>query len=359
MSRGVTKQMVRMARAAIRARGEYASIDAVRAELGNTGSKTTISKYLQEIEQEEKQQAANPPLAEEIAALLEPLARRLHDQAQASVQAERDELAREHERIEGEAAAIKAKNDQLETRLELLIEQCAIAEQSARVEKAARELAEQDAAKLRLLNTAAETKIQEQQRLIVSLEEKHQSAQQSLEHFRTATKDQIQRLSDSYDQERQTTQIELKHFQNTAAEQQQQLVQINRENAKLQAEVDRLSDAQRTADAELEQRDEEITNLNRKLGQKDIELSGAVRARDQAMEALRAAEQRSDEHEARVDNLRLQQAGDQGRIQVLTQQLDQQTQALEVRTQDLVNANGTIERLKGELAGKGESRKGR
>jgi len=35
MSRGVNKQMVLMARNAIRARGEYPSIDAVRAELGN------------------------------------------------------------------------------------------------------------------------------------------------------------------------------------------------------------------------------------------------------------------------------------------------------------------------------------
>lgn len=359
MSRGVNKQMVHMARAAIRARGEYASIDAVRSELGNTGSKTTISKYLHEIELEEKQLAASPPLSEEIAALLEPLARRLHDQAQASVQAERDELAREHERIQLEAEAIKAKNDQLESRLGLLIEQCANAEQSAREEKAARERAEQDGAKLRLLNAAAETKLQEQLRLIASLEEKYQSAQQSLEHFRSATKEQIQRLSDSYDQERQTTQIELKHFQNTTAELQQQLIQFNRVNAKLQAEIDRLSDAQRKVEVELELRDEEISNLNRKLGQKDIELSGAARARDQAMEAARAADQRNEEHEARIDNLRLQQAGDQGRIQVLTQQLDQQIHALEVRTQDLVNAKGTIERLKRELAGKGDSRKSR
>lgn len=357
MSRGVNKQMVRMARNAIRSRGEYPSIDAVRAELGNTGSKTTISKYLQEIEAEEQQQSANPPLAEEIAALLEPLARRLHDQAQASVQAERDALTRERERIEGELATIQAKNDQLETRLELLIEQSARAEQSAREEKGLREIAEQDAAKLRLLNASAETTIQEQQRLISSLEEKHRSAQQSLEHFRAASKEQVDRLTDTYDRERQQTQLELRHFQNTAQELQQQHTQLNRDNARLQAEVERLNQAQRSADEELEKRDQEITSLNRKLGQKDIELSGAIRARDKTLEDVRSAEVRCEEHEAKVDDLRLQQAGDQARIQLLTSQCDQQALALEARTQELLGANTTIERLKSSIAASGGSQK--
>jgi len=359
MSRGVNKQMVLMARNAIRARGEYPSIDAVRAELGNTGSKTTISKHLQEIEAEEQQQSANPPLTEEIAALLEPLSRRLHDQAQASVQAERDALARERERIEGELAAIQVKNDQLETRLELLIEQSAHAEQSARAEKGLREVAEQEVAKLRLLNATAETTIQEQQRLIASLEEKHRSAQQSLEHFRAASKEQVDRLTDTYDRERQQTQLELRHFQNTAHELQQQHTQLNRDNARLQAEVDRLGQAQRSADDELEKRDLEITSLNRKLGQKDIELSGAIRARDKALEDIRSAEARCEEHEAKVDDLRLQQAGDQARIQLLTDQCNQQTQALEARTQELLSAKATIERLKSSKAASGGNQKER
>ena len=359
MSRGVNKQMVRMARTAIRARSEHPSIDAVRAELGNTGSKTTISRLMREIEAEEQQQSQNPPLAEEIAALLEPLARRLHDQAQASVQAEREALARERERIDVEVAAIQSKNDQLETRLELMVEQSARTEQLARDEKAAREVAEQDAAKLRLLNAAAETMTQEQKRLITSLEEKHQAAQQSLEHFRTASKEQIVRLTDSHDRERQSTQLELKHFQNTAAEQQQLLVQLNRDNAKLQSEVDRLNDAQRSAEDDIEKRDLEITTLNRKLGQKDIQFSDASKAYESAMQAFRKVDEANEELEAKVDDLRLQLAGDQARIQVLTQQFEQQTQTLEVRIQELATANGTIERLRGDLAAKGKVQKER
>ena len=41
---GITKKAVEQARNALLARGESISIDAVRIELGNTGSKTTIHR---------------------------------------------------------------------------------------------------------------------------------------------------------------------------------------------------------------------------------------------------------------------------------------------------------------------------
>jgi hypothetical protein len=46
---GVNKAVVQAARLAILARGENPSIDAVRIEMGNTGSKTTIHRYLKEL----------------------------------------------------------------------------------------------------------------------------------------------------------------------------------------------------------------------------------------------------------------------------------------------------------------------
>ena len=41
---GINKAVVQKARTALLARGEHPSIDAVRIELGNTGSKTTIHR---------------------------------------------------------------------------------------------------------------------------------------------------------------------------------------------------------------------------------------------------------------------------------------------------------------------------
>ena len=48
---GVNKAVVQIARTAILARGEHPSIDAVRIEMGNTGSKTTIHRYLKELDE--------------------------------------------------------------------------------------------------------------------------------------------------------------------------------------------------------------------------------------------------------------------------------------------------------------------
>ncbi len=46
---GINKAVVQKARTALLARGEHPSIDTVRIELGNTGSKTTIHRYLKEL----------------------------------------------------------------------------------------------------------------------------------------------------------------------------------------------------------------------------------------------------------------------------------------------------------------------
>ncbi len=47
---GINKALVQKAQKAILARGENPSIEAVRVELGNTGSKTTIHRYLKELD---------------------------------------------------------------------------------------------------------------------------------------------------------------------------------------------------------------------------------------------------------------------------------------------------------------------
>ena len=50
---GINKLLVKQARDALMTRGENPSIDRVRIELGNTGSKATIHRYLKELEEEE------------------------------------------------------------------------------------------------------------------------------------------------------------------------------------------------------------------------------------------------------------------------------------------------------------------
>src|SRR3546814_8607505 len=72
---GVNKAIVQKARHALLARGVHPSIDAVRIELGNTGSKTTIHRYLKELEDAERgRDAALIPLSDQLANLISQLA---------------------------------------------------------------------------------------------------------------------------------------------------------------------------------------------------------------------------------------------------------------------------------------------
>lgn len=93
---GISKEEVRIARQSVLARGEHPSIDALRVELGNTGSKSTIHRLLKELDSEQR---GNPAagLGEELAALVGQLAARLQREARAAVAGERSELARQRQ----------------------------------------------------------------------------------------------------------------------------------------------------------------------------------------------------------------------------------------------------------------------
>ena len=93
---GINKALVQKARQAIVSRAETPSIDTVRVELGNTGSKTTIHRYLKELEDAERgRNAAAMPLSEQLANLVGQLSDQLEEDAQAAVAQEREQLARE------------------------------------------------------------------------------------------------------------------------------------------------------------------------------------------------------------------------------------------------------------------------
>ncbi|HEY0941339.1 MAG TPA: DNA-binding protein [Steroidobacter sp.] len=83
---GIYKSEVVRARDALRAQGRHPSIDAIRVELGNTGSKATIHRYLKEIEEEEGGAGGTQvALSEAIQDLIGRLAGRLHEEAEARI----------------------------------------------------------------------------------------------------------------------------------------------------------------------------------------------------------------------------------------------------------------------------------
>jgi len=77
---GITRQMVQKAKTALIAHGKKPTIKAVRTELGNTGSKTTISRHLKELEAPPK--SALERLSEPLVHLIQGLSEQLKDEAE-------------------------------------------------------------------------------------------------------------------------------------------------------------------------------------------------------------------------------------------------------------------------------------
>ena len=83
---GIYKSEVLRARDKLLALGRYPSVDAVRQELGNTGSKTTIQRYLKEIEEEEGGKTGGKvAISEALQDLVARIAERLQVEAEARI----------------------------------------------------------------------------------------------------------------------------------------------------------------------------------------------------------------------------------------------------------------------------------
>ena len=96
---GVNKAVVQIARTAILARGEHPSIDAVRIEMGNTGSKTTIHRYLKELDESDSRRGVqHEELGDELSELVARLAQRLKEQAQEPI----DRVEAHYEQLKAE-----------------------------------------------------------------------------------------------------------------------------------------------------------------------------------------------------------------------------------------------------------------
>jgi hypothetical protein len=128
MSRsGLTKSQVRACRDQLLAQGRYPSVDVVRQALGNTGSKSTIHRYLKELAEEASASLdagiKRDDTARSLHDFVEQLADRLHGDAQQRIR----QLEAAHERAlrekENELAALRETVARLAARVGQLEEE--------------------------------------------------------------------------------------------------------------------------------------------------------------------------------------------------------------------------------------------
>ncbi|MCR5882167.1 DNA-binding protein [Rhizobacter sp. J219] len=206
---GIYKSDVLQARNRLVKSGRHPSIDAIRIELGNTGSKGTIHRHLKEIEEEESGTTSQVKASEAIQDLVSRLAERLELEAKERlVVAE----ARHTERL----AELQVVLDQRQQELTAVRAQLGQVETALAQEKVLRRDATDQVTRLNLEVTQLTAQAEGlQQRLTeahahgASLEEQRRHAHTALEHFREAAKEQRERELRQHEQQVQYLQAEL------------------------------------------------------------------------------------------------------------------------------------------------------
>ncbi|MEE4717161.1 DNA-binding protein [Pseudomonas alliivorans] len=231
---GVNKALVLKARSALLARGENPSIDAVRIEMGNTGSKTTIHRYLKELE---TAHSPAPDINEELTELVANLARRLQEQAQERI----DQLCVDHEtrcrtlqdalsatqkKAEDLSDEIRQKDQTLERQATALLD---LQETLINVRS--------EITRLTQAGSDLESRLTDKNEQIRSLEEKHLHARDALQHYRNSIREQREHEQQRHEGQVQQLQMELRQAQQSLSMRQEDITRLNRDNERLLAEA--------------------------------------------------------------------------------------------------------------------------
>lgn len=235
---GINKALVQKARAAILARGENPSIDALRVELGNTGSKSTIHRYLKEIEVEQVPRAGQPrSLSENLTELVAQLAGQLQQEARQSVAEDRAALSRERLDYQQQVRNAQAQIELLKGSVQAMEAQLQEARNQLQATQEQKHQADLANARLRQLGSDLETRLRERDAQILSLEEKHNHARLALDHFRQAAQEQREQEQRQHEGQVQQLGAELRQLQQSMIVRQDQLTQLNRDNERLLTEA--------------------------------------------------------------------------------------------------------------------------
>ncbi|MFF5864311.1 DNA-binding protein [Pseudomonas sp. NPDC012596] len=289
---GINKAVVQQARQVLIARGEYPSIDAVRIELGNTGSKTTIHRYLKELEGiKPAALQGTPALSDTLAKLVAQLAEQLQEEADARV--EQAEASFNEQREQHEAQLQLAQQALAAAHQQQQIQDAALAAESERL-NATQSTLQAEQLRGASLNQALgelQVRLADKEEQVRSLEEKHRHARDALEHYRSASREQREQDQRRHEAQVQQLQVEMRQLQQGLIVKQDELTRLHRDNERLLGEHRQASSERKVLDDLLEQRDTQIQGLRTILAQAQgasDEMRRQLHAQNQSLEEKRA-----------------------------------------------------------------------
>lgn len=228
---GINKQLVQQAKTALLAQGKRPTIDAVRIALGNTGSKTTISHYLKELE--EKPKPTLERLSEPLAKLVLGLSEQLQAESAEQLTRVQAQLSLDKTKLESQLQRTQERLEEQQHHMENL-EAHLLNEQQQRQEATARVI--QQSSDLALAQQRIEEltrQLQEQHTQIAILNNELQHADETFEQLRQARQEVHDTLVRQH--ARQVTQLfeEQQHNFEKLSLMQKELIELHRENARL------------------------------------------------------------------------------------------------------------------------------
>ena len=279
---GINKALVSNARETLISRGENPSIDAIRVELGNTGSKSTIHRYLREIEEEasarlDDETLLSQPIKElvgRLASVLRQEAQSLVEEHQTKNQSQVRSLTDRLQELENSLGNTNNTLEAKERELKVLLS-------DLDASKASEETLKANASKANQANEKLQVLLAEKQAQNESLEEKHRHNREAMEHYRQSVKDQREQDQRKHEHQVQQLQAEIRTLNQTLSVKQGDITQLNKDNGRLAAE---LGATQKTvAKLEAEQR-KLTTNLDLKTEETDSLQTQLSELKDQSEE---------------------------------------------------------------------------
>lgn len=327
---GINKAVVQKARQALLAKGMYPSIDAVRVELGNTGSKTTISRYLKEIESfDPRLPSSRERMGEELSAMVASLLDRLMEEGDESVAQARSAFDLQRVGLEVQIAGLQSELTSSSRQLET--QQAALEAQTADLQTTQSSLQAElkRNAGMSQRCTDLEALVGDRDKQIQSLEEKHVHARGALEHYRESVKEQRDQDQRRHESQLHESQVEQRKLQETLVLKQDDLTRLNRDNERLLGESRQQVKTLQAHEARIQQLAGEIQGLQlteAKAAGTSEQLQQQIAALRQDAKTLIETATRSSEREL---ELKLQLASAQSESEQLRRALFEQSEPVD------------------------------
>lgn len=270
---GINKAPVKQARDEVLLKGQNPSIDAVRIALGNTGSKTTIHRYLKEIEEGEGTRLDDEALlSSTLKDMIAKMASQLHEEANNLIE-------RNKEHYESQISSWRERYESLEnTNKEFELkhdEQATLLDETKAQNRALQDKLNQISSDKQALDqklTDLQAMLADKNKHIESLEEKHKHSREALEHYRNSVKDQRDQDLRRHESQVQQLQVEIRNLNQTLSIKQTDITQLNKDNAQLVTELNATQKELSASNNKLKASDSELASNARKLANMELSL---------------------------------------------------------------------------------------